>query len=80
VPRHPDHKPLGDTLREFREAAGISQEKLADKVGIDRTVIGATERAERNVGYRQIRRVLVTLGVSWTEFGRELDKRDQRRR
>ena len=42
-------KRFGDTLREHRQRAGLSQEKLAAKAGIDRTYVGGAERGERNV-------------------------------
>lgn len=38
---------LGEELRQRRLAAGLSQEQLADKAGIDRTYVSLLERDER---------------------------------
>lgn len=38
---------LGEELRQHRLAAGLSQEQLADKAGIDRTYVSLLERDER---------------------------------
>lgn len=38
---------LGEELRQRRLAAGLSQEELAEKAGIDRTYVSLLERDER---------------------------------
>ena len=68
MPRHPDLKPLGDTLREFREAAGISQEKLAELADLDRTYISGIERGVRNVSLLNIVEIARALHVSASEL------------
>ncbi|MGD8854450.1 MAG: helix-turn-helix transcriptional regulator [Gammaproteobacteria bacterium] len=40
---------LGMTVRLLRLSRGWSQETLAELAGLDRTFIGAVERAERNI-------------------------------
>ena len=40
---------FGATLRAYRQEAGLSQEKLAAKAGLDRTYVGGAERGVRNV-------------------------------
>jgi transcriptional regulator with XRE-family HTH domain len=40
--------PLGRAIREYRESLAISQEKLADRCGFDRTYISMLERGRRN--------------------------------
>lgn len=71
---------VGSALRSLREAAELTQEELADKAGVHRTLVGRYERAERNIGILTISKVLVALDKSWTEFGSELDKHDPRYR
>jgi transcriptional regulator with XRE-family HTH domain len=39
---------FGARLRELRDEAGLSQEQLADKCGLDRTYISGIERGVRN--------------------------------
>jgi transcriptional regulator with XRE-family HTH domain len=57
-------KRFGETLREHRQRAGLSQEKLAAKAGIDRTYVGGAERGERNVALVNIVRLAEALDVS----------------
>jgi hypothetical protein len=38
--------------------------------------VGAVERAERNVGFRKIRQLLLGLGMNWREFGDALQDLD----
>jgi len=56
-------KAFGATLRAYRQAAGLSQEKLAAKAGLDRTYVGGAERGERNVALVNIVRLAEALGV-----------------
>lgn len=61
-------------LRSFRERKELSQEGLADLAGLHRTYIGGIERAERNVSFASIRRILSVLNVTWEQFGRAIDE------
>jgi transcriptional regulator with XRE-family HTH domain len=59
---------FGLRIRELRKKAGLSQEALADKCGLDRTYIGGIERGERNVGLRNIAVIARCLGVSLSDL------------
>ncbi len=65
-------KRFGETLREHRQRAGLSQEKLAAKAGIDRTYLGGAERGERNVALVNIVRLAEALQVAPAELFRGL--------
>jgi len=56
-------KAFGATLRAYRQQAGLSQEKLAAKAGLDRTYVGGAERGERNVALVNIVRLAEALGI-----------------
>jgi transcriptional regulator with XRE-family HTH domain len=54
-------KRFGATVRRFREAQALSQEQLADLIGIHRTYIGGIERGERNPTLTMIERIAAAL-------------------
>ena len=69
-------KRFGETLREHRQRAGLSQEKLAAQAGIDRTYVGGAERGERNVALVNIVRLAEALNVAPSELLREIKLQD----
>jgi transcriptional regulator with XRE-family HTH domain len=76
VERHKELLPLAAVIRTFRRSAGFTQEGFAYEAHLDRGFVGAVERAERNVGFRKIRQLLVGLGVDWCDFGAALQELD----
>jgi transcriptional regulator with XRE-family HTH domain len=60
-------------VRKHREAAGISQERLADLAGIHRTYIGDVERGERNLGLVNIYRIATALNMTVGELSADMD-------
>lgn len=55
---------LGNNLRALRAATGLTQEELADVLGIHRTYIGGLERGERNVTLQTVERLAASLGIT----------------
>jgi transcriptional regulator with XRE-family HTH domain len=48
---------VGHNLRAYREARGLSQEALADVLGVHRTYMGGVERGERNLTLKSLERI-----------------------
>jgi transcriptional regulator with XRE-family HTH domain len=51
-------------IHALRIAAGVSQEKLAERSGLHRTYIGGVERGERNLTLSALQKIADALGVS----------------
>ena len=61
---------FGATVRLHREAAGLSQEQLADRAGLHRTYLGGVERGERNLGLLNIFAIADALKLPASELFR----------
>ena len=59
---------FGNRVRELRNLREISQERLADCCGLDRTYVGGIERGERNPSLKNIARLATALGTSMAEL------------
>lgn len=61
--RDPILAAVGLRLRQHREARGLTQERLAEKAGLDQTYISGIERGVRNPGIKNIVRLARALGI-----------------
>ena len=61
-------KQLAQKVRLLRTNRGWSQEVLAELSGLNRSYIGAVERAEHNIGLDNIERISSALETSLTEL------------
>jgi transcriptional regulator with XRE-family HTH domain len=59
---------FGQAVRKARAAAGLTQEELADRCGLDRSYMGGVERGERNPTLSVIEKIAGGLGVTLTEL------------
>lgn len=55
-------------MKSARMSAGISQEELAELVGLHRTYIGSVERCERNISIDNIERIALALSLKITDL------------
>lgn len=62
---------LGAAIRHYRQEAGLTQEELAERAGLNRTYLSELEGGKETQQIRRILRVLRQLGVRMT-----LDKAD----
>lgn len=63
---------LGVRIRELRQKTGLSQEKFALKIGMDRTYFASVEAGKRNIAIYNIKKIADGLGVSLSELFEEL--------
>jgi transcriptional regulator with XRE-family HTH domain len=59
---------VGQNLRAYRQARGLSQEDFAEVVGVHRTYMGGLERGERNLTLRSLERIARRLRVDPIEL------------
>lgn len=61
-------KMLGERIRELRKATGLSQEKFALKIDMDRTYFASVEAGKRNIAICNIKKIADGLGVSLSKL------------
>ena len=49
---------IGNRIRELRTQTGLSQEKFAQKIGMDRTYFASVELGKRNISIVNIEKIL----------------------
>jgi transcriptional regulator with XRE-family HTH domain len=59
---------VGRVVRRIRRGRGLSQEQLADVLGVHRTFLGGVERGERNLTLRSVERLAAGLGIDPDEL------------
>lgn len=59
---------IGVRIRELRTQLGISQEKFAMKISMDRTYFASVELGKRNISIVNIEKIANGLGVSLSEL------------
>jgi transcriptional regulator with XRE-family HTH domain len=70
---------FGKALREFRASAGVSQDALAARAGMNRTYVGDIERGERNVSIVNQQKLAKALDVKLSLIVAEMEKHLGRR-
>ena len=66
--REPILAALGLNVRQHREASEFTQEKLAEKSGLDPTYISDIERGRRNPGIKNVAKLAKALGLTTAEL------------
>jgi transcriptional regulator with XRE-family HTH domain len=64
---------LGLNLRRQREAKELTQEKLAERAGLDPTYISGIERGLRNPGIKNVARLAKAQGLTTAELCKGVD-------
>ena len=67
-------KEFGQTIRDLRTKEGLSQERFALKIGMDRTYYASVENGNRNISLMNIKKISDGFGISISELFRGLDE------
>ncbi len=59
---------FGTRIKELRNAKGLSQEKFALSIDMDRTYYASVEAGKRNISINNISKIAKGLGVSLEEL------------
>ena len=71
--RDPVLAALGQNVRRRREAKPLTQEKLAERAGLDPTYISGIERGLRNPGIKNVAKLAKALGFTTAELLKGVD-------
>lgn len=59
---------LGKRIRNLRMQTGLSQEKFALKIGMDRTYFASVETGKRNISICNIKKIVDGLDISLSKL------------
>ncbi len=59
---------LGQRIKELRNSKGISQEKFALSIEMDRTYYASVENGKRNISINNIEKIAKGLGITLEEL------------
>ncbi len=65
-------KELGDRIKKLRSQTGLSQEKFALKIGLDRTYYSSVENGKRNIAIINLKKIADGLGISLSELFKDI--------
>lgn len=57
-------KDFGMAIKKLREEAGLSQEKFALSIGMDRTYYASVEAGKRNISLQNIHKIADGFGIT----------------
>ena len=61
-------KQLGERIKELRKKTGLSQEKFALKIDMDRTYFATVELGKRNISLQNIENIAKGLNITISEL------------
>lgn len=61
-------KAFGQRLKELRQQTGLSQEKFALKIGMDRTYYASVEAGRRNIALENIKKIADGFGLTLSDL------------
>ena len=67
-------KQLGERIKRLRKEIGLSQEKFALSIEMDRTYFSTVEMGKRNVSLHNIEKIAKGLNVSLSELFKDIEE------
>ncbi|MGX7164603.1 helix-turn-helix domain-containing protein [Enterococcus massiliensis] len=68
---------VGLRIKELRHSNNLTQESLANKVGVDRTYINSVENGRRNISIKVLEKIVIGFNMTiYDFFNNELFWRD----
>lgn len=61
-------KELGERIKELRNKTGLSQEKFALSIGMDRTYFASVEAGRRNISICNVKKIADGLRISLSDL------------
>ena len=59
---------FGNRIQKIRKEIGVSQEKFALKIDMDRPYLASVENGHRNISVRNIQKIANGLGITLSEL------------
>jgi transcriptional regulator with XRE-family HTH domain len=72
-----DHRAFGRALRELRHDAGLTQQALADRVGIGVEYVSRLENGHRGARWHTVMRLLRALGATLADLGVAIERAER---
>jgi regulatory protein munI len=67
---------FGKRIKSLRNETGLSQEKFALKIGMDRTYYASVESGKRNISLQNIEKIAKGFGVSISQLFGDIRNND----
>lgn len=61
---------IGQRIKTLRAQSGLSQEKFAMKIGMDRSYFAAVELGKRNISVNNLEKIIKGFDMTFEEFFR----------
>ncbi len=61
-------KKMGERIKELRLQTGLSQEKFALKIGLDRTYYASVEAGKRNISILNLKKIANGFNITLSEL------------
>ena len=64
---------FGIAIRQLREKTGLSQEKFALKIDMDRTYLASVEAGNRNISIKNLKKITDGLNIPLSKFFQQIE-------